>query len=64
MSFESQLIFKHNNGSEFRSVILNVEPILLALNYCVTPADTDVIDSNLTFMASSKFEFGLSRSYS
>lgn len=53
VSLKSQLVFKHYDGSEFGSVILNVESVLLALDYSMASADTDVIDSNLTFMASS-----------
>jgi hypothetical protein len=63
VSFKSKFIFKHNNSSKFRCIILNIKSILLALNNSMASAYTDVINSNLTFMSSSKFEFRLDGSY-
>jgi hypothetical protein len=61
---ESQFVFEQDDGSKFGSVIFNVEAILFTLYDSVASGNTDVIDSDLTFMTSTQFEFGLILSYS
>jgi hypothetical protein len=56
-----QLVLEEDDGSELGSIVLNVETVLLTLDDGVTPTDRDVIDSHLTLVASSKFEFALVR---
>ena len=53
MSFQPQLIFEQNNGTEFGRVIFNVETILLAFDDGMASADTDIVDSHLTLVTSS-----------
>lgn len=64
LGFESKLVLEQNNGSKFGGVIFNIEAILLALYNCMTSTHTDIIDSHLAFMASSKLEFRLFRCHS
>lgn len=59
MSFKSQLVLKQNDCSELGSIIFNIEAILFALDDCMTSTNTDIIDSYLTFMTSSKLELSL-----
>lgn len=50
--FQSEFVLEQDNGSKFRSIIFDVEAILLALDDCMASANTNVIDSYLTLMAS------------
>jgi len=54
-----QGILKKNDGAEFRKVILDVETVLVALDYRVASAHRDVIDPHFTLVPSSKFKFRL-----
>jgi hypothetical protein len=62
MSLESQLILEQNDGAELGGIVFNVETILLAFNDGVTSTYTDIVDTHLWFMTSTKFELSLFRS--
>ena len=53
MCLESQLVLQENDCSKLGGVVFDVETVLLTLDDCVTSANTDVVDSNLTFVTSS-----------
>ena len=59
LGLESQLLLEQNDGAELGGVVLDVEPVMLALDDGVTPTHTDVVDSHLAFVASSEFELRL-----
>lgn len=63
MSLKPQLVFEENDGSELGSIIFDVETVLLTLDDSVAPAHTNIVDSHLTLMTSSQFEFTLLRSH-
>ena len=54
-----QGILKKNDGAEFRKVILDVETVFVALDYRVTSAHRDIIDSHFALVPSSKFKLSL-----
>lgn len=58
-SFKSQLVLEKYNCSKFTSVVLDIEPILFAFYDCMTSANTYIVNSNLTFVTTSQFEFTL-----
>ena len=60
---QSELIFQKDDGTELRGVVFDIETILLALDDSVASTDTNIIDSNLGLMTTSKFKFSLLRSY-
>jgi hypothetical protein len=57
LRLEPQLVLEKDNRTELRGIVLNIEPILFALDNGVTSANTDVVNSHLTFVASAQFEF-------
>lgn len=59
LCLQPKLVLKKNDGSELGSIVLNVEPILLALNDSMATTNTDVVDSHLALMTSSKLELRL-----
>ena len=59
MSLKPQLVLEENDGSELRSVVFDVESVLLTLDDSVTSTNADIVDSDLRLVASSKFEFTL-----
>lgn len=63
VSLQSQLVLEENDGSELRGVVLDVEPVLLALDDCVASTDTDIVDTHLGFVATTKFKLSLLRSH-
>ena len=63
VSLQSQLVLEQNDGSELRGIVLDVEPVLLALDDRVASTDTDVVDTHLGFVATTKFELSLLRSH-
>jgi hypothetical protein len=63
VGLQSELIFQKDDGTELRGVVFNIETILLALDDSVASTDTNIIDSNLGLMSTSKFKFGLLRSH-
>jgi len=63
VGLQSELIFQKDDGTELRGVVFNIETILLALDDSVASTDTNIIDSNLGLMTTSKFKFSLLRSY-
>ena len=60
---QSELVLQKDDGSKLRGVVFDVESILLALDDSVASTDTDIIDSDLGLMTTSKFEFSLLRSH-
>jgi len=56
---ESELVLQKNDGSELRSIVLDVESVWFALDDGVTSAHTDVIDSHLTLVTSTELELAL-----
>jgi len=61
LGFQSELLLQQDDGPELRGVVLDVEPILLALDDSVAPAHTDVIDAHLTLMTTAQLELRLFR---
>ena len=53
LRLQPQFLLQKDDRSELRSIVLNVETIMLALDYSVTAANTNVIDTHLAFMSSS-----------
>ena len=64
MSLKSQLVLQQDDRAELRGVVFDVETILFALDDCVASTDTDIVDTHLTFMTSTKFELTLLGSHS
>lgn len=58
---ESELVLEENDGSEFRGIVLNVESVRLALDDGMASTNTDIVDSHLRLVTSSKFELALFR---
>lgn len=58
---ESELVLEEDDGSKFRGIVLNVESVRLALDDCMASTNTDIVDSHLRLVASSKFELALFR---
>ena len=50
-SFESQLVFKKDNGTKLTGIILNVKAVFFTFYDCVTSAYTYIVNSNLTFVS-------------
>jgi len=63
VGLQSELIFQKDDGTELRGVVFNIETILLAFDDSVASTDTNIIDSNLGLMTTSKFKFCLLRSH-
>lgn len=59
VSLEPQLVLEEDNGTKFGRVVFNVESILFTLDDSVTSTHTDIVDSNLTLMSSTKLELSL-----
>jgi len=59
LCLQSELVLQEYNGTEFRSVIFDVKTILFTLDDCMASTDTNVVDTYLTLMTPSKFEFWL-----
>jgi hypothetical protein len=59
LCLQPKLVLKENDSSKLGSIVLNVEAVLLALDDCVAPTHTDVVDSHLALMPSSKLELRL-----
>ena len=57
LCLQPEFIFKKNNGSKLRGVVLNVEAVLLALDDGMASTHTDIIDSHLTLVATAELEF-------
>ena len=56
---QPQLVLEENYGAELGGVVFDVESVRLALDDGMTSAHTDVVDSNLTLMTSTKLELAL-----
>lgn len=59
LGLESQLVFQKDDRAELGGVIFYVEAVLLTLDDSMAPADTDVVDTHLTLVASSQLELRL-----
>lgn len=61
MGLQAKLIFQQDDCTELRRVVFNVKSVMFAFYDCVTSGNTDIIDSNLRFMTSTKFKLSLFR---
>ena len=59
LSFQPKLLFQQDDGSKLWRVVFDVKAIVLTFNDCVTSAHTDIINSDLTLMTSTKLELRL-----
>lgn len=59
LCFQSQLILQEDYRAELRCIILDVEAVLLTFDDSMTSADTDIIDTYLTLVTTTQFEFWL-----
>ena len=59
MGFQAKLIFQQDDGSELGRVIFDVKTIMFAFYNCMASGNTDIIDSHLRFMTSTKFKLSL-----
>ena len=58
-SFESQLVFEQDYGSELGCIVFNIEAVRLALDDGVAPTYADVVDPYLRLVTPSQFELTL-----
>ena len=63
VGLQSELILQKDDCTKLGGIVLDVETILLALDDSVASTDTDIVDSHLGLMTTSKLEFGLIRSH-
>ena len=61
LGLQPELLLQQDDGAELGSIVLDVKTIMFALNDCVTAANTDIVNTYLTLMTSSKLELGLLR---
>lgn len=59
MGLQAKLIFQQDDCTELGRVVFNVKTVMFAFYDCVTSGNTDIIDSNLRFMTSTKFKLSL-----
>lgn len=59
LRLQPQLLFQQDDRAELRSVVLNVEAVMLAFDDSVTATNTDVVDSHLTLVSATQLELGL-----
>ena len=57
LRLQPKLLLQKDDCSEFGSIVLNVEAVLLTFDDSMTPADTNVVNSYLTLVTTSKLEF-------
>ena len=61
VSLQSQLVLEQDNRAELGGIVFNVETILLTFDDGVTSGYTDVVDSHLRFVTTTKLELSLLR---
>lgn len=61
LGLQPKLLLQQDDGAELGSIVLNVKTIMFALDDSVTAANTNIVNSYLTLMTTSKLELGLLR---
>ena len=51
LRLQPQLLFQQDDRAELRSVVLNIEAVMLAFDVGVTATNTDVVDTHLTLVS-------------
>lgn len=57
LRLEPQLILEEDYRAEFRCIVLNIEAVLLTFDDSMTSADTNVVYSYLTLVATPQLKF-------
>ena len=61
LGLQPKLLLQQDDGAELGSIVLDVKAIMFALDDSVTAANTNIVNSYLTLMTTSKLELGLLR---